>query len=459
MKKREILNLKRNACLLVCLLSFSYNVSAKISKKSIKVTKKKTSKSNFKASLEGTSNQMVENVGEVVGNKYFADLEMSYNSNPSNGAKKKFKMASRFNNESQLMFSVEEAKLTYNFKSSDIIVGRNIIDWSKTDENWSLGKVNNRRNFDGFKPGQEGLTGFFFNYRGSNGFRVSTFASVLYIPETNPGVKIDKENGRVSCQNPWCKAPSESAPIDENTNVPIYYNINYPEITNVVFRYSLGAKIGYESDTFSVEGYALKKPENQVSVSAEVRYEIDNNRVFADITPQFYYHNVYGLDVKMKPSKNWLLYGSAIGIHPDSYPDGSQPYIEYTGIKPEKIKEEYVGAGAIYKTRFFSLGGHYIARISEFDKKDNILATYPRWSQAAHMNLKTQLTGKFAVEVDLKYDMLTEDRLSMLKATYSVNPRLSTSVGANIIGTSSDESYWADFSNNDSLYGSLKYIF
>lgn len=420
---------------------------------------KRNTKSDLKGSVSFQSNQLVEDVGEVVGNKFFGELELKYNAEDPGSMSKVFKASARMNDSEQLMFSLEEAKLAYHFGTSKIEFGRTILDWGEIDENWGFGKINNRRNFDGFEPGQEGLTGFVYQKHADNGFKFSTFLSMLYVPEVNPGMKIDKDKGTLECQNPWCKVPSPSAEIDSGIVTPIFYNVNYPEITDVIFRYSSGFRFGYDKDMFALEGFYLHKPENQVSVSAEVKYEIDNERVFADITPQFYYHNISGADLKIRPFNNVMIYGSWLKINPNNYPDGDIPYIEYTGIKPEKRKEEYVGSGVVFNDGEIVASVNYLARISEFDRENDLLAEYPRWNQAWHAHVNAHITRKISFALDLKYDMLTEDRLSMYRLNYEMSPNMLTSMGVNIIGTGTGESYWNDFANNDSVYGSLKYTF
>jgi hypothetical protein len=415
--------------------------------------------SDFKGSFSLQANQLVEDVGEVTGNKMFGDIDLDYKAEDPGEMTKVFKAQARMNDNEQLMFSVQEAKLEYHFGTSKIVFGRTILDWGELDQNWGFGKVNNRRNFDGFEPGQEGLTGFLYQKHADNGFKISTFLSLVYVPEMNPGMQIDKEKGTVQCQNPWCKAPAPTAPIDDGVETPIFYNVNYPEITDVVFRYSAGVRMGYDKGMFAVEGFALRKPENQLSVSAEIKYEIANERVFADITPQFYYHDVYGADIKIRPFNNFMLYGSALSVNPNSFPDGDIPYIEYTGIKPEKRKEDYVGGGAQFDDGEITAGLNYVARVSEFDRQNDILAEYPRWNQAWHAHLNAHITRKFSIGFDLKFDMLTEDRLSMYRANYEWSPNLLISAGVNMIGSGEGDSYWKDFANNDSVYSAFKYTF
>jgi hypothetical protein len=406
------------------------------------------------------SNELVENVGEQVGNRFFGDYNIDYDAGGGADLIKKFSLRSRVNNEEQLMFSIPESYLKYEFGDSQLVFGRQILNWSSMDANWGFGKLNNRVNFDYFEPGQEGLTGILYSTKLTKNLTVELFGSTLYVPEMNPGQKYDKENGQVSCQNMWCKPLANTAPVGDK-DVPIFYNVNMPEVNDVVFRYTVGGRIVLDLDPVEIDFFAIRKPENTVSVTAEIQYQNDENRIFVDVTPQFYYHDVKGGSVKIKPTDNFTVYGGGISILPNSFPDGSEPYIEYTGIKPQKISEDYLGGGLLYSNDNYVAGIHYIARVSEYDiDSDNLLVDYPRWNQAYHINLQARLSRKLSMGLDYKYDMLTEDRLTMLNANYNVSRNVTTSMGMNIIGANEDtNSFWTDYSNNDSVYAQMKYRF
>lgn len=427
-------------------------------------TKAPDSNSELSGDVSFTSNEFIEDVGETVGNKYFGDFNLQYGSQVEGEMNKTFSLKSRVNDQEQLMFSLPEANIEYIFGNSKLAFGRKILDWDMLDANWGMGKLNNRVNFDGFEPQQEGLTGILFDHHNkTSGLKMALFGSIIYVPEMNPGMKIDKENGTVSCQNAWCKAPAPSADTDDNestADVPIFYNIDYPEISDVVFRYSLGARLGWDNGLVAVEGYRMIKPENTVSTTAEVSLNAEGTLITADVTPQFYYHELTGADIRIRPFTNLTIYGSAVKIDPEKSPDGNEPYIQYTGIKPKKKVEEYAGGGIVFNDGEIKAGINYIARISDFDIKDDPLVEYPRWNQAYHINLSAHLTRKLSVGFDYKYDMLTEDRLTMYRANYEFRSNMLVSLGANIIGSDENtKSYWSDFINNDSVFSSFKYVF
>ncbi len=418
--------------------------------------------SGFKGSVGFQTNEWVDDVGEVVGNKYWGEFDLGYDSTSAIDMDKKFRLKTRVNDEGQIMFSLPESYLKYDFGEHTAYFGRAILPWSALDAAWGFGKLNNRVNFDGFEPGQEGLAGVLVDFKLSPSVRLQAFASGLYIPEMNPGTKTDKDKGTVECTNPWCSAPDAEADTndDGDPDTPIVYDVNMPEIQDIIFRYSIGGNIDLKVKDFGFNAFVIRKPENTISLSVEVSLDAPNNVVNAEITPQVYYQNVAGMEANYDVVRNVNIYASYLGIKPDKNPDRDEPLIVYTGIKPNKKDEEYVGTGVRYNNKNFKASVNYVARISEFDITDDVLVEYPRWNQAANLNLSLGLTRKLGLSFDYKYDMHTEDRLTMFRANYLYRPNIIITAGANVIGSRAEnDSYWSNFVNNDTVYSSLKYTF
>ena len=460
----------KNTTVMSCVLASTLSQANLMSESTLKSTLTLDTSNNvvekdngFKGSVLFQTNQWVDNVGEVVGNKYFGEVDLSYNSTNTGSLDKKFEFKSRINDQEQLQFSLPETYVRLGFgENNEIFLGRKILPWNSLDSAWGFGKLNNRINFDGFEPGQEGLTGATVNFNFDSGFKVSLFGTGIYIPELNPGTKINKDDGTIECQNAWCKAPDAGADTNQD-GVPdkdIFYSVNMPDISDVVFRYAAGASFGFENENHRANVFGIRKPENNISLSVEVSFDASEDIVNADVTPQVFYHNVAGAEYALKAIRNVELYGSYLRINPDNKPDEVEPLIVYTGIKPNKKFEEYLGTGARYKNNNYAASLNYIARISEYDVSEDTLVEYPRWNQAVNLSISTKLSRKLALAFDYKYDMLTEDRLTMLKANYQFRPNMVISAGANVIGSDdSADSYWSDFVNNDTVYSSFKYIF
>lgn len=416
----------------------------------------------YTGSVGATTNQLAPSVGDVPGNRYNFDLKFDYHKNDPHLLERKFTFNALLNDQNLSMFSLNEASVTFRRDKHRLTVGRQILDWSLVDAFWGFGKLNNRQNFNYFEPGLEGLIGFNLKLNYSNGFSYQLFGSFLYAPETNPSSNINNSEGTITSSHPWSKPPSPTATISTNgptRDVRIDYNVNYPTLSDVVFRYTIGLKFGIEKKNFSADAFVLRKPENQISTTVNVSYDAGLDIVNADITPQFYYHDLYGGSLRYQ-NNGLKLYLSGIAIRPNEFPDGNQEAFEYTQIETEKRREDYVGGGISFEKDHHQYGFNYVARLSPFNREDDILAVDPRWNQAVNGFFKWQMTPSFNLRTDLKYDMLTTDRLVMIQANYAFNSRFLINGGINMIGTPNNgKSFWSPYKNNDSLYTGIRVIF
>lgn len=404
-----------------------------------------------------------EQVGNVPGNRYGADFLFDYHKNNSTsytqGLETRFTAAALVNDESLLMYSLQEAYVAGNLTSKDRIkFGRQILPWSTVDEVWGFGKLNNRRNFDYFTPGQEGLIGLSYERKSSNGMRYRAFVSGLYVPEMNPSLDIDKKDKSITSRHPWADVPA-SQTVYEGVPMPIKYTVEYPEISDVIYRYSVGANIGFESKHWVLDNFIIRKPENQFTADVEVNIVFSPTDVVnANVGAAFYYHDVYGSTLRYR-NHDIEMYVSGIAIRPQSYPDVDEK-VRYTEIKNQKRREDYVGGGISRSNDLYTMAFNYVARLSPFDRDKDDLALDPRWNQALNVFLLRNFGRKYSVSADAKYDMLTSDRLFMLRANYQATKELVVNFGVNMIGTPSDgKSFWSPYTNNDAVFGGLRYVF
>lgn len=418
--------------------------------------------------LGGMSNQINRDVGDVPGNRYAGDLNFTYSKDGVHQLERKFDFSALVNDESLTMYSLQEAYVGKMgvFRGYDHVArtgdqmraGRQNLAWSPVDATWGLGKLNNRKNFTGFEPGQEGLIGLGYSNKSSSGFFWSAFGSPLYVPEMNPGLDINKSDNTITSRNAWAKPPAATTNIDGN-ETPIEYIVEYPSITEVVQRYTIGAQVGWENKHFGAAGYFIRKPENQLSTNVEVALAENAASVKAFITPEFYYHDVFGGNFKYKNS-DLEMYVGGIGIVPNTFPDGNQTATTYTEIKTEKRREAYLGGGISRVNDKFGMGFNYIARVSPYDRDRDSLAQDPRWNQAVNGFVSRTFKRNYKLSADIKYDMLTTDRLVMLRAGYKVSKELLMTLGVNMIGTpTSGKSYWSPYTNNDAVFAGLRYIY
>lgn len=445
---------KKNQILTVCLATMVSSVHAQID--------------TISGHLGGWSNQINRDVGDVPGNRYAGDLNFNYHNATTGELERKLELSVLVNDESLTMWSLQEAFVGKKgmFRSYDEVtkngdqlkVGRQVLPWSPIDNIWSFGKLNNRKNFDGFEPGQEGLIGIGYENKSSSGFFWRAFGSGLYVPEMNPSLDINKDDRTITSRNPWADAPAETTKI-ENKDTPIQYIVDYPQISEVIYRYTIGLSMGWENKHWQTDAFYIRKPENQLSTSVEIEFPTDAKSVKAFVTPEFYYHDVFGGNVKYR-NADVEMYVSGIAAFPNTFPDGSETVTSTTDIKTEKRREAYGGGGISKINDVYGMGFNYVARLSPFDRDADSLAQDPRWNQAVNGFVMRNFMKTYRLSADVKYDMLTTDRLVMLRAGYKVSKELLLSLGVNMIGTpTSGKSYWSPFTNNDAVYAQLRYVF
>lgn len=413
--------------------------------------------------IGGLSNQAYQNVGDVPGNRYNANLSFDYykdtNTSYSQGIERRFTFAAQVNDQSLTQYSLQEAYVGGRLTNKDYLkFGRQVLNWSQVDQTWGFGKINNRRNFDYFEPGQEGLIGLSFEHKSSNGVRYRSFVSGLYVPEMNPPLDINKGDHTIKSRSAWGNPPARSVEVS-GSQKPIEYYVDYPSVSEVVYRYSVGANIGFENKHWVMDNFIIRKPENEISKQVEFRYNTTADVIKINVTPQFYYHDVYGSSLKYR-NQDLEMHVSGIAVRPNSFPDSDLRAVQYSEIKSVKRREDYVGGGISKTNDVYGMGLNYVARLSPFDRQDDPQAVDPRWNQAVNLFLYRSFKEYFRLSSDLKYDTLTTDRLLMLRAIYNATKELQLTAGVNLIGTpNTGTSYWSPYTNNDAIFGGLRYVF
>ncbi len=416
---------------------------------------------NYNGFVGGTSNQLGPDVGDVPGNRYFFDLGFDYHKQEPGTLEKRLTVNALYNDQNALMYSLNEAYLSHRWGRSQLQGGRFLLDWSDVDDHWGFGKINHRQNFNFFEPGREGLVGLIFKRRYASGIRYHLFVSPVYVPEMNPSLDINDGDGTITSKNPWAKPPAATVEVefDPNNNRRLVYDVDYPSVSDVIYRWSGGVNLGWENKHWEAGVYYLRKPENDISVTVEVSAPPSVNYVDVAVTPQFYYHDVYGGNLRWN-NRDVTVYVSAIAIRPDENPDVSEQAALYTQLEMVKRREDYVGGGISQENEKMGMGFNYVARLSPFNREDDILAVDPRWNQAVHGWGRYKLTRFFEMFADLKYDMLTTDRLAMWRMVYYPTPVVAVNCGVNMIGTPNNgKSFWSPFKNNDAVYAGLRYLF
>ncbi len=411
------------------------------------------------------SNQLAEGSGEDIGNKYFMDFNFTYISRQEDSDTEKFlDFSARTNDASLVMLSFKQLYVGTNPRNENLRIraGRFTLDWSTLDQIWGFGKINNRVNFDFFDPGQEGLAGMAVDIKLNNFVKLKTFGSVVYVPELNPSLDINVDDGTIKSRHPWAKAPPATTDAaGTGTTSTLFYDVKYPEIQDVVWNYTAGLNLEFTlSEHYSVDAFYIRKPDNNIGLAADPIIEPSGDVINVEIQPAVFYQDVSGGQVKYK-NRGFEIYGSYLISKPDSKVEGNQDFFDYTNYKHVKIKEEYGGLGVAHGDESLRWSLNYVARRSRFSNdKDNPLEEEPRWSEALNVNVRKSFSQKLSASFDTKFDIFTYDRLFSFSTAYAWTKSMSAVMGFNIIGSNNNqETYWSPFRNNDSVYSRLVYRF
>jgi hypothetical protein len=408
-------------------------------------------------------NGLADGTGEDTGNQYMADFNFTYNSEEPGRSDYFVEFSSRVNDASLIMFSIKEAYMSSADKSADYTwkAGRSKLEWSKLDEVWGFGKINNRVNFDFFEPGQEGLTG----YVGKQKIGLASiefFGSAIYIPELNPSLDIDIDKGTITSRHPWVKPPPATTDQGSGEETPIFYDVAYPDIAEIVLNYSIGAKLSIETQNVVADAFAIRKPDNTIAIGADPKVDPTGSPIVVRIEPGVIYSNTAGGTLKFRnKDKNFEVYGSYLYSQPDDVIKGDQDFFDITQYKHVRILEEYGGFGMARIGQTSKISLNYIARRSRLEETDdNPLEVEPRWNEAINVSYQKKWNDRLSSLFDIKIDTFSYDRLFTFDTSYNFNNDTVLSAGFNIIGSNdTEQTFWSPFRNNDSVYSKLSVRF
>lgn len=214
--------------------------------------------------------------------------------------------------------NVRELYLGYSWVQNglhNLSFGRKISDWSLLDEMWNLGFYQPQLRWNSLDLETQGLVGFYYDYKMklSQNFTLSAtaFYSPLFIPDQGPGYEL--KNGGFLKTNPWFQPPPTRVEF-QNQNFEIDYNIQMPQITDVLFQNSFGGRIRLEMPySFYTQVSALNKASHQLALGFKAALVAD--RVKVEILPRVYREELYGLDLGFKNEWTEVSLG-AISVKP-----------------------------------------------------------------------------------------------------------------------------------------------
>ena len=176
-------------------------------------------------------------------------------------------------------------------EQSFLHVGRKVEDWSSIDTTWNFGVFQPQFRWNQLQPEAQGLTGFYWS-QSSAAYELNLFATPLFVPDQ--GASYEIKDGQFQSGNPFFHPPPQNIKF-QNQLLPIDYEINRPETSDVIFQTQLGAQYKFgEKDGFFGNLAAVYKPSNQLALG--YKGVLVTTRVRVDITPKTYLENAYAAD-------------------------------------------------------------------------------------------------------------------------------------------------------------------
>ncbi len=187
-------------------------------------------------------------------------------------------------------------ELYFNYQidsSSKFFFGRKINDWSHLESEWNLGLFNPQFRWNSLAPEAQGLTGLFWQKKESL-WSLSLFASPVYIPDQGPGYEL--KDGKFQNSNPFFSSPPQNVSFKNGVILPIDYELEKPETSEVVFQTLYGAQLQLGEKTgFFTSIAGIHKPANQLSLGYKVVGVVDRVRI--DVVPKVYTETNLAVDV------------------------------------------------------------------------------------------------------------------------------------------------------------------
>ena len=369
-----------------------------------------------------------------------------------------------------LIFHYQRHYVQHNEGDTRWTIGRKLMDWTHHERYWQLGYMNAQQGFKLLGEKQEGLFGVHYDYRPSKGFRFSGIFSFFYLPAMNP--ELDVRDGKMVSTSEWKKLPPTKTRI-QGLVVPIQYDLQRPAISDVVFQKTLGANVEYSWGSGMAQAYAIYKPENNIRANAEAFYDLSEQVVKVKANPVVNHHAMYGTSVHQKAGDVLLSTGmdvidpnARLGkdfdiIDPVKLKQSNRTFeSDFFKIEPSYDREAYFFGRAYIDRLFYNLSFNYIQLLSDNVRSaDDFFSDTVKFKRAVGTQVNYWLSDSFSTMLDLKYDLDRGDNIFRGEMAYRFNHFMSAGVGAELIKATQDDSYWAPYRANDTVFTSFGYHF
>src|SRR3989339_420070 len=361
------------------------------------------------------------------------------------------------------IFSVAEINIGHYGKTYSLEIGRRILPWNEsTEQFWLLNDVNGLREFGPTDNRQEGKFGIFFSKNWGKNIGLQLYISKMHLPSLNPGYIFKK--GKITSSQSWVPLPDKQMTYYD-TQVPIYYRLETPAVSEVIYQNGLGIRPSYRWKSGEISGFALYKPESfwRQHVVGHMARELD--QVEVTVTPTVNHHMIYGIDIAQKISKidveigykivdpngdfkeEFPVFGESLAtVHPTFESDYFQIVPKYKQRRYFHLKSGYNGDR--FSTNLFGI----YSQSSDEGPGELFAGDAIKWKRGVGLLLGYKANDKFKASLNLKYDLKTEDTILKNEIIYRPAKHLQLALGAELLRSPQDESYWSSFRSNDLIY-------
>lgn len=373
----------------------------------------------------------------------------------------------------QAYYSMNQSFLNYshldelNFRFKNIVVGRYRNSWSTSDEYWRLGMFQPMFMWNYLKPEDQGLTGFFFNWKMQN-TRLDLFVTPFYIPSQGPSYLV--RDGHFESANPWFSNPVNQFLIG-NGEFNVRYQVHEPTASDVINNQGLALKFSSleGNETWWNFGGAYK-PANRLELSLMGKGSVESREYDVQIYPYVLYHSLANFEYGWHLQNSDLLM-TVVGEWPDavSVPKNHSAFQPGRSLMLSPIWVYHLNR---MQNRKFSVAYIYRDEQEFSHVGDLILATAAsrgsRYFFKNAMSLSFQGRPVPSIPLNLSaqtiYDFGKKGVLILGEVSFNIAPRWSLAMGMETIGVDDDtmstyQNSFMQFRSNDRIYAGMNYVF
>jgi hypothetical protein len=357
-------------------------------------------------------------------------------------------------NNKKVFLSVRELNIELDHKKTNFKLGRQVLDWNEGIEAWGLNHLNSQDGLSETKNSQEGLTGISIERKLGN-FNVHLFGSLLYIPQLKPGYEFGND-GTIFTRSEWIKPPPSKV-LFRNITIPVHYDIVIPEAKDILFHSTIGLQNSYEWSSGEVSAFGIYKPENRLRINGTGHLDQDSLKAMVKAKPFVNHHLLLGAKVKQSVGSLNLI----ASVDYDRPKDGGDSSFIFNikEFKPVYIERVYSSFSMNIKKTNYALELSYIKLIDEKGANDEFFSTTSKWTNAISFKVDYSYNDFFLITSEFNHDFFWKDSILKSRFSYKINKDLFTSIGAELIASPEDDSYWSYFRTNDNLFTEISYLF